>query len=85
MAADEGGIEWLCELLQDVQLEQFFTRIRDDLQVISLCERKICLNMKNDSCLKVSQKQLGNTINEPCLFDCFPLNSVADINSIDNN
>jgi hypothetical protein len=62
MAADEGGIEWLYELLQDVQLEQFFTRIRDDLQVISLYERKICLNMKNDSCLKVSRKQLGNTI-----------------------
>ncbi|XP_023723093.1 uncharacterized protein LOC111872982 isoform X4 [Cryptotermes secundus] len=36
MAADEGGIEWLYELLQDVQLEQFFTRIRDDLQVTRL-------------------------------------------------
>jgi hypothetical protein len=34
MATDEGSIEWLYELLQDVQLEQFFTRIRDDLQVI---------------------------------------------------
>jgi hypothetical protein len=40
MAADEGGIEWLYELLQDVQLEQFFTRIRDDLQVITVDERK---------------------------------------------
>ncbi|GAB6023117.1 hypothetical protein CHUAL_007203 [Chamberlinius hualienensis] len=30
------GIEWLCELLREVQLEQFFTRIRDDLQVTRL-------------------------------------------------
>ncbi|KDR13827.1 activated CDC42 kinase 1 isoform X2 [Zootermopsis nevadensis] len=36
MAADEGGIEWLYELLHDVQLEQFATRIRDDLQVTRL-------------------------------------------------
>ncbi|XP_069685930.1 activated Cdc42 kinase Ack [Periplaneta americana] len=36
MATEEGGIEWLYELLQDVQLEQFFTRIRDDLQVTRL-------------------------------------------------
>jgi len=41
MASDEGGIEWLYELLQDVQLEQFFTRIRDDLQVILCDEKKI--------------------------------------------
>lgn len=33
---DEGGIEWLAELLQDVQLEQFFSRLRDDLQVTRL-------------------------------------------------
>ncbi|XP_058805113.1 activated Cdc42 kinase Ack [Phymastichus coffea] len=31
--ADEEGTEWLQELLRDVQLSQFFTRIRDDLQV----------------------------------------------------
>ncbi|PSN56691.1 hypothetical protein C0J52_00002 [Blattella germanica] len=36
MATEETGIEWLFELLQDVQLEQFFTRIRDDLQVTRL-------------------------------------------------
>ena len=30
---DDGGIEWLGELLKDVQLEQFFSRLRDDLQV----------------------------------------------------
>ena len=34
MATEDTGIEWLYELLQDVQLEQFFARIRDDLQVI---------------------------------------------------
>ncbi|XP_044012372.1 uncharacterized protein LOC122855227 isoform X2 [Aphidius gifuensis] len=35
MAEDEGT-EWLRELLHDVQLSQFFTRIRDDLQVTRL-------------------------------------------------
>ncbi|XP_014483921.1 PREDICTED: uncharacterized protein LOC106749216 [Dinoponera quadriceps] len=35
MAEDEGT-EWLQELLHDVQLPQFFTRIRDDLQVTRL-------------------------------------------------
>jgi hypothetical protein len=49
MASDEGGVEWLYELLQDVQLEQFFTRIRDDLQVI-LCDEK-------NNCLKVLRLQ----------------------------
>lgn len=34
--ADEEGTEWLQELLLDVQLSQFFTRIRDDLQVTRL-------------------------------------------------
>jgi hypothetical protein len=42
MAGDEVGVEWLYELLQDVQLEQFFTRIRDDLQVIISDESKFC-------------------------------------------
>lgn len=28
-----GNIGWLYELLQDTQLEQFLSRIRDDLQV----------------------------------------------------
>lgn len=32
MAEDEGT-EWLQEMLNDIQLMQFFTRIRDDLQV----------------------------------------------------
>lgn len=32
----EEGIEWLCEVLQDVQLMQFLTPIRDDLQVTRL-------------------------------------------------
>ncbi|CAK9818831.1 Activated Cdc42 kinase Ack [Anthophora quadrimaculata] len=34
--ADDEGTEWLQELLHDVQLSQFFTRIRDDLQVTRL-------------------------------------------------
>ncbi|XP_063232759.1 activated Cdc42 kinase Ack [Bacillus rossius redtenbacheri] len=34
--SDEGGIECVYELLQDVQLEQFLTRIRDDLQITRL-------------------------------------------------
>jgi hypothetical protein len=74
MAADEGGIEWLYELLQDVQLEQFFTRIRDDLQVISLHESNICINVKNECCFKVPLKQfsfLGTVLtNYVILFIC---------------
>ena len=39
--ADEGNLEWLIELLQEVQLEQFLSRIRDDLQVKQiLCKLK---------------------------------------------
>lgn len=34
--SNEEGTEWLEELLHDVQLSQFFTRIRDDLQVTCL-------------------------------------------------
>lgn len=34
--ADDESTEWLQELLHDVQLSQFFTRIRDDLQVTRL-------------------------------------------------
>ncbi|OXU26922.1 hypothetical protein TSAR_005569 [Trichomalopsis sarcophagae] len=34
--ADDEGTEWLHDLLHDVQLSQFFTRIRDDLQVTRL-------------------------------------------------
>lgn len=30
------GVEWLLKLLRDVQLEQFFTRLRDDLQITRL-------------------------------------------------
>jgi hypothetical protein len=78
MAADEGGIEWLYELLQDVQLEQFFTRIRDDLQVISLGERKVCLNVKNDCCLNIETVFFLGTLLTNCallfiFFVFFPL------------
>lgn len=41
MGDERDGIRWLYDLLQEVQLEQFFTRIRDDLQVraiISFCK-----------------------------------------------
>ncbi|XP_012228101.1 activated Cdc42 kinase Ack isoform X2 [Linepithema humile] len=34
--AEEESTEWLQELLHDVQLSQFFTRIRDDLQITRL-------------------------------------------------
>ena len=33
MRMEEEGQEWLYELLTEVQLEQFFTKLRDDLQV----------------------------------------------------
>ncbi|KAG1683039.1 Activated CDC42 kinase 1 [Nymphon striatum] len=36
MTASDEGIDWLYELLQDVQLEKFFVKIRDNLQVTRL-------------------------------------------------
>uniref|UniRef100_A0A3B4BQ53 Activated CDC42 kinase 1 n=1 Tax=Pygocentrus nattereri TaxID=42514 RepID=A0A3B4BQ53_PYGNA len=36
MQSDEAGTEWLMELLTDVQLQQYFLRIRDDLNVTRL-------------------------------------------------
>jgi activated CDC42 kinase 1 len=33
---EEEGVGWLLELLQQVQLEQFFVRLKDDLQVSRL-------------------------------------------------
>lgn len=36
MAEDTSGIDWLNELLQDVELMQFTSRIRNDLQVSDL-------------------------------------------------
>ncbi|KAK7794773.1 hypothetical protein R5R35_004117 [Gryllus longicercus] len=36
MAEEEAGLEWLQKLLRDVQLEQFLTRIRDELQITRL-------------------------------------------------
>lgn len=32
----DEGIEWLCDVLQNVQLGQFLAPIRDDLQVTRL-------------------------------------------------
>ncbi|XP_073970007.1 activated Cdc42 kinase isoform X2 [Rhodnius prolixus] len=34
--SEDGGLEWLYEILQDTQLEQFLSRIRDDLQITRL-------------------------------------------------
>jgi len=31
--AEAGSGDWLLELLQDVQLEQFYVKLRDNLQV----------------------------------------------------
>ncbi len=33
MAEEEENSQWLLELLRDVQLEQFYSKLRDDLQV----------------------------------------------------
>lgn len=33
---EDSGVEWLYEILREVQLEQFFLKIRDDLQVTRL-------------------------------------------------
>nr|KAG5706475.1 hypothetical protein BaRGS_032868 [Batillaria attramentaria] len=37
MEGEEGGGEWLYELLAEVQLEQFYTKLRDELQVTRTC------------------------------------------------
>lgn len=36
MGCESGDTQWLYDLLQEVQLEQFFPRIRDELQVTRL-------------------------------------------------
>ncbi|XP_059475448.1 activated Cdc42 kinase Ack isoform X2 [Neocloeon triangulifer] len=36
MSAEEEGSQWLISILREVQLEQFFTRIRNDLQITRL-------------------------------------------------
>jgi hypothetical protein len=36
MAGGDEGTHWLLDVLRDVQLEQFYTRIKDDLQVQGL-------------------------------------------------
>ena len=64
----EGG-EWLYELLADVQLEQFYTKIRDDLQVtrftsilfscvLSMKEYKRTTNIFILSCLRCFEGDL---------------------------
>ena len=42
---DDEGIEWLAELLHQVQLDQFFVRIRDELQV-GLLVNVLCSNSR---------------------------------------
>ena len=42
---DDEGIEWLAELLHQVQLDQFFVRIRDELQV-GLLVNLLCSNSR---------------------------------------
>ena len=41
MEGEEEGVEWLYELLKEVQLEQFYTKIRDDLQVTRSVEDSV--------------------------------------------
>lgn len=36
MSGQDDGTEWLYDLLQDVQLEQFIAKIRDSLQITRL-------------------------------------------------
>ncbi len=36
--SDDEGSEWLIQILKDVQLEQFYVRIRDELQVEYKCK-----------------------------------------------
>ena len=40
---EDEGRDWLLELLHEVQLDQFFVRIRDELQVGNHAQSKIII------------------------------------------
>lgn len=62
----EEGTEWLLDLLMDVQLQQYFLRIRDELNVTRLSHFDY---VKNEDLEKIGMGRPGTT----CVT-CRPLN-----------
>lgn len=58
MQCDEGT-EWLLELLTDVQLQQYFVRIRDDLNVTRLSHFDY---VKNEDLEKIGMGRPGDVL-----------------------
>lgn len=54
----EEGTEWLLELLMEVQLQQYFLRIRDDLNVTLLSHFDY---VKNEDLEKIGMGRPGET------------------------
>lgn len=55
----EEGTEWLLELLMEVQLQQYFLRIRDDLNVTRLSHFDY---VKNEDLEKIGMGRPGEKI-----------------------
>lgn len=59
----EEGTEWLLELLMEVQLQQYFLRIRDDLNVTRLSHFDY---VKNEDLEKIGMGRPGETVCVRC-------------------
>lgn len=66
----EEGTDWLLELLTEVQLQQYFLRIRDDLNVTRLSHFDY---VKNEDLEKIGMGRPGE------LRKCFPVPAVAQL------
>lgn len=61
----EEGTEWLLELLMEVQLQQYFLRIRDDLNVTLLSHFDY---VKNEDLEKIGMGRPGEICVCVCMF-----------------
>lgn len=68
----EEGTEWLLELLMEVQLQQYFLRIRDDLNVTRLSHFDY---VKNEDLEKIGMGRPGKT-GCLCVSICFCASSL---------
>lgn len=61
----EEGTEWLLELLVEVQLQQYFLRIRDDLNVTRLSHFDY---VKNEDLEKIGMGRPGEELQRSSLY-----------------
>ncbi len=66
----EEGTEWLMELLTDVQLQQFFMRIRDELNVTRLSHFDY---VKNEDLEKIGMGRPGECLKCVWSFECWKI------------